>query len=334
MSFFEASFNQCSDFFAIGSEDGFHIYSCDPFQQHVKRSVEGGVRHVELLYRCSLCAIIPSSNTKKVILWNDREEKQFAEFVFNCSVVNVKLRREHVIIIVEHAIHIYGLADTKLMYVTDTMSNPRGLCAVSFSGPFVLARLGTKKGEIVIETLDERADPKSNETRILDRTVIEAHETTLNCFTLSSDGTKLATASECGTLIRVFDVKTGSLMQEMRRGLIWAEIYCMRFDSDGRWLACVSDRGTGHVFQIGKTTKNPHSSFRGLATLLPKYFSSEWSFAQFDTNSTAPCVLTFGPRPGELYVVNSFHKSFVKVRFDPNTQNAPCTYETSSFSLH
>ena len=80
--------------------------------------------------------------------------------------------------------------------------------------------------------------------------VLRAHNSTLRCIGLSPSGDLLATASEQGTLIRVFDTRTLDQTAEFRRGVDKAVILGLAFSDGGRWLACTSDKGTVHVFDL------------------------------------------------------------------------------------
>ena len=67
------------------------------------------------------------------------------------------------------------------------------------------------------------------------------------------NGYKLATASEKGTIIRIFDVCKGECLQELRRGSEYATIYSLAYDIKSQWLACSSDSGTIHIFALKPT---------------------------------------------------------------------------------
>jgi len=86
--------------------------------------------------------------------------------------------------------------------------------------------------------------------------LINAHESVLSALALNSDGTRLATSSDRGTLIRLFTTQSGALLQELRRGSDRAEIFSLAFSPTTEWLACSSDKGTIHIFSLsGEKTK-------------------------------------------------------------------------------
>jgi hypothetical protein len=86
--------------------------------------------------------------------------------------------------------------------------------------------------------------------------VIRAHNNTLRCISLSQDGSLIATASNQGTLIRIFSTADQSQLAEFRRGMDNAIIFNLAFSPGNRWVACTSDKGTLHIFDL-KPTKPP-----------------------------------------------------------------------------
>ena len=67
---------------------------------------------------------------------------------------------------------------------------------------------------------------------------------------LTASGHLLATASEKGTLIRIFSTADRTCLQETRRGSDRAEITCLQFDKTSKWLAVSSDKQTIHLFVV------------------------------------------------------------------------------------
>ena len=60
--------------------------------------------------------------------------------------------------------------------------------------------------------------------------VLEAHNSSLSCISLNYNGTLLATASEKGTIIRLYNPHSGEALQELRRGTDKAEVYSIAID--------------------------------------------------------------------------------------------------------
>jgi len=113
------------------------------------------------------------------------------------------------------------------------------LVSISVQDDLVLVIPHTEKGKLNLQLLTKG---KSH--------IIKAHENGIQTFCLNLDGTKLATASEKGTLIRIWDVEKGSKIKELRRGKDPAVIYSIAFSKDSKFLCCSSDKGTIHIFNI------------------------------------------------------------------------------------
>jgi WD40 repeat protein len=84
--------------------------------------------------------------------------------------------------------------------------------------------------------------------------IIPAHTSPLFCLVTNTNGTKCASASDKGTLIRVFDTGSSKLLNEFRRGVDRAEIYSIAFNSDSTRICAGSDKGTVHIFNLDGAT--------------------------------------------------------------------------------
>ena len=69
----------------------------------------------------------------------------------------------------------------------------------------------------------------------------------------------MATASEKGTIIRIFSTKNGDKLQELRRGSENAVLFSVDFLFHEDWLACISDSGTLHIFNLIKNGQDAQS---------------------------------------------------------------------------
>jgi WD40 repeat protein len=205
------SFFRDNGCFAAGMDRGFRIFSCDPFREIVRREVDvGGISVVDMHFQYTIMALVgggphPMYPPNKVILWDGNQGRCIGELSFRTEVRSVRFHRDRVVVVLEHKVYVYNLADLKLLHQIETISNPKGLCAVSqLAGSLVLVCPGLHKGQVRVEHFA----PKKTK-------FIMAHDSGIACFALNPDGLFLATASSKGTLVRVFNTVDGTLLREV-----------------------------------------------------------------------------------------------------------------------
>ena len=320
------SFNQDFSCFAVGTTRGFKVYHTRPLRLVFERGTwqvefNGGLGIVELVYRCNIVALVGGGPTpryplNKVMLWDDHQMRCIGEICFRSEVRGVRLRRDLIVVVLTNKLYVYTLSDLHLKDNQETWVNSRGLCALSSGTDAILAFPDRPKGRVKVMLYTQ------------DRNVsIDAHESAVACLALSVDGSLLASASDKGTLIRIFTCTDGNLLQEVRRGIDRADICSLCFDPSKSWFACTSDKGTVHVFSVRQAEEEKKTSF--VKKLLPKYFDSEWSFSKFSLPETH-AICGFGETAGTVVAV-SLQGSFYSASFDPRAGGEGQVVSSHSF---
>jgi autophagy-related protein 18 len=93
--------------------------------------------------------------------------------------------------------------------------------------------------------------------------VIQAHKSPISFLSINSTGTLLATASDKGTVIRVWGIPGAEKLYQFRRGTRETRIYSINFNVVSTLLAVSSAHDTVHIFKLGAHKgggeKNPGS---------------------------------------------------------------------------
>ena len=289
----------------------------------------GGIGKIEMLKITNILALVgggkkPKYPLNKIIIWDDNKIKVIGELRFNSNVLNLKIKMDRIIGVCKKKIYIFNINTLDTIDMYDTFENTNGIVSLS-SGDFisVLAFPFHKKGQVKLVNFNSHSKPP----------IVDAHESDIACLSINQNGTLLATASNKGTLIRVFNVYDAKLITELRRGSKNAEINCITFDENNKFVGCGSDNGTIHIFSIISAMKNfdenyymdnieeePKNQksflnkFNFFSKMNNSYLNSEWSFAKFRI-SEHKSIFTF-LNNNLIFVLTSDGKYYL-ASFDP-----------------
>ena len=293
------TFNQDGSCFCIGTENGFFVYNTYPLKLSCKREMGGGIAIIEMLYRSNIIALVGGGNSpkfdeNKVIIWDDSQCRISVEISLTYPVHNVKLKKNKIFIIGETEIDVFNFGNNFLKIDSiNTCQNKNGIFGISLDSKSYIISYPIDIGKIAIKNYDI----KSNENYQIKE--IKAHQSEIVALVLNNDGSLVASASKQGTIIRIYQTMDGVLIQELRRGSKSSEIYSLIFDSKSQYLACSSNKGTIHIFNVKNeqsVVQNQKSIFGTITSFFgikSEYLNSEWSFAQYRLDYKGKNVISF-----------------------------------------
>ncbi|KAH8858292.1 WD repeat domain phosphoinositide-interacting protein 2 [Schistosoma japonicum] len=196
------------------------------------------------LFNRSLVTLVSQNDMRRLLVAHSRINTLICHYRYTLTILAVKMNHQRLVVCVEDGIFIHNMRDMQLLHkVEETPPNRNGVIALSANeSNCYLAYPGSHRvGTVFI----------FDALSFQNVTSIAAHDGLLACLTFNARANLLATASEKGTVIRVFSIPQGEKVIEFRRGLTRCVSICsLSFSMNSQYLVAASHTETVHVFKL------------------------------------------------------------------------------------
>lgn len=330
-------FNQDQTLIAIYNKNEIKVINVEPYTLRTTINIPN-TKIVNLFYRTNLIFFVGNDNLNNENLNNNNENLNNNnnnenlnnndnnenlnnnEKLYPANILNIyDDSKKRIIDIIKMEFEIDKVYCTKTfitlisnnylyLYKFNNLINPYSKILVSNNNYCI----GNKYLIYIVKNIDNNSEIikiKNLETDV--ELELKAHENKIKFMAINKLETLLATSSERGTIIRVFDIETGKKLYEFRRGTCCSNILYISFSDDLQFLSVISDRGTIHIYNL----KNVNSNRKSILSVLGGYFDSEWSFAWFynePVNKAIKCCFNY---KNELLIIMENNDCY-KLLFD------------------
>nr|POF06976.1 svp1-like protein 2 [Quercus suber] len=273
------AFSATKNRFTAGLTDGLRVFRTDNCLSTYSPPLPSarGVAIAESLDDRYLAYVgggkIPTGKPTVVVFWDCLLECEVCKHDFHEKVLGVRLNKRWMVVMLRERAIVFAYQEIRPPTLPSapsdgedrddsearhprqaTLKGPNEVCAIYLTVQnehaigdlqgHLFAVPAQAIGQIQLISLDRSAATTGS------KRVMRAHNSMIRTLKLSDDGTLLATASQQGTLIRVFNTQSLDLIGEYRRGVDHAITYSLAFSAGNRWLASTSDKGTVHIFDL------------------------------------------------------------------------------------
>lgn len=260
----------------------------------------------------------PGWSNTTFVLWNNETKSVLMRASYQAEILNIKFSQGRVFVV-------FASYTLTLAIETDTFEeinaleteNPWGAFAVSPGVDPVAVIPSRITGTVKMQTEYAEAPKKFRVTG-----PFRFHESHISQLSVSKDSRIVVSASERGTLLRIFETENGTAIKEVRRGSTQARIYSICISDSNDMIATTSNRGTCHIFWVKKDNTHSALSSSRMPSFLPSfvndampvYFNSEWSSSQLQITSDKS--IAYFTNDDTMLVIISVNGTFTKIHVE------------------
>lgn len=181
---------------------------------------------------------------RKITIYNTSSNATIcSSWPFSENIHLAKINKKRMIVCEGNNMHIYTTGEMKILHTLEI--------GKILLPNIVLSANADKNNFLFYSSIDDEGIIKVYDLLSLSyKNAIKAHKSSINLLSLNTNGEKLASCSNKGTIIRVFSVPKGEKLFTFKRGIVSATIYSINFSYDSEMLVCSSDTGTIHLFNL------------------------------------------------------------------------------------
>lgn len=232
-----------SEYVSIGTKAGFRIFHLWPLRILHREDIVT-FRIVEAFPIHPLVGLVAPAESapyspRTLIIWSLPNRRVFQELRFEVDISSVSVNNSHLAISTIQKVFVYSADTFKCIGVIEhEISVNKHILSPEPLSKFILS---TEVGNV---TVWEYGTALSLVTKF------SAHRTAIAQIAFSYQGTRCATASLKGTVIRIFHIPTGDKIITFKRGLSSVVTYHLRFSQEGEFLVSSSNTGTVHIYSL------------------------------------------------------------------------------------
>ena len=251
------SFNKDKSCLSLGMQTGYRIYDLTKKDTlyYYERILHKGIGIIEMLEKTCILGLVGGGNdplceSKQVIIYDDREGKKIADLKFKSNVLNIKLKKDKILVVCENSIYIIMFADFKSIDTIDFGEEKKKKISFAFTleeGVNKLAYnlINNLENKIIVNSYD-----KDNKKSTIELKTNLKGNNIVKCMEFNKKGQILAITAKNYEFLELYNTDTGLILCKCNLESDSLNTKYISFSPENDFICCFLDYGDVNIFNI------------------------------------------------------------------------------------